>query len=60
MSSCPTARVKYKLPTTRIKMTRNSLSRRDAFLQPDRAELKRASGNKIEYGGKNTRAQTNC
>eukprot|EP00959_Pyramimonas_sp_CCMP1952_P016923 358985-Pyramimonas_sp.AAC.1 len=49
------ARVKYNIPTTCIKMTRNSRSRRDAYLQkylPDRAEIKMASGNKSEYGQK--------
>eukprot|EP00959_Pyramimonas_sp_CCMP1952_P129345 2704695-Pyramimonas_sp.AAC.1 len=51
LCSCPKARVKKKT-TTRIKITRNSRSRPDAFWQrkvPDRAEIKMASGNKIEY-----------
>eukprot|EP00959_Pyramimonas_sp_CCMP1952_P170918 3571768-Pyramimonas_sp.AAC.1 len=43
-------------------MTRNGRSRQCAFWPselPDRAEIKIASGNEIEYHGKSTRAPTN-
>eukprot|EP00959_Pyramimonas_sp_CCMP1952_P463085 9484313-Pyramimonas_sp.AAC.1 len=62
LCSCPVSRDKSNIPRARIKMTRNGRSRLDAFWQhkvPDRAEIKMASGNKIEDHGKKTRDQTN-